>query len=203
MVKQSRTVRLPWRSPSHTLPPLGRLSVPDPSPPAPPPSYNTHAEMKSKTDTISECTHEHTVWDFEVGLRIHMFNLHRYEITFFIHHHTHMLAHSHSHRLRPNMVEAGYFTSQQVWTWPSHIACQGKAISYILSAVSLHSVWEDPQDAVTLPHGDREEDPSAHHIRPNDNCGLRDPAALKQARAMLSWWREKKKKKKKKTRLLC
>lgn len=81
---------------------------------------------------------------------------------------THTHSHSHSHTLRPNMVEAGYFTSQQVWSWPSHIACQGKAISYILSAISLHSVWEDPQDAVTLPHRDQEEDPSAHHIRPNE-----------------------------------
>lgn len=32
MVKQSRTARLPCRSPSHTLPPLGRLSAPAPLP---------------------------------------------------------------------------------------------------------------------------------------------------------------------------
>lgn len=59
---------------------------------------------------------------------------------------------------------------------------QEKAISHILCAISLHSVWEDPQDAAALAHRDRGCPQSFklyHHIRLNDDRGLLDLAAMK------------------------
>lgn len=125
MVKQSRTARLPCRSPSHTPPPLGRLS--EPASPSLPWHTCRDSEMMAKTwrhtqiQTKLQNTHAHVGWTLEVRFWTWLLNLYRDEISIFI-----LICVPCTHTKSVVEFKHGrecYSTSQQVWSWPSHVIC--------------------------------------------------------------------------------
>lgn len=149
MVKQSRTAGLPCRSPSHSLPPLGRLSAPAALP------QNSRRDTEMKTKDVEVCTHTDKIAEYtrtrgfyltSAGLKSPLFS------------HSVALVHAESRRLKSNMVENGYPTSQQVRKLALSHRRSARERRLATSCLQSHYA-QSGRIHRTQSHRDREDDP--------------------------------------------
>lgn len=181
MVKQSRTARLPCHSPSHTLPPLGSQSVPAPLP------EHTCSDTKMKTKTW-RCTKMQTKSDkdtqgeYTVHARTHRMRL---EVGFWIDYWTFAgLKSPFLYTQTQSVIEV-----KRGRGWFHHLLVGMKLVPSIRQpnrerrlATSCLQSYYCQSGSIHRPHRDRGWSQSSrlnHHVRPNEDWGLLDLAAVK------------------------